>query len=105
MEDVKLFAEYYRKGEGELKMTKSDLESFACTENLFARMPEVYGQSATIPTSCVSVRNFYIQSFSLTECILIVRIRNTGVVCLSVCVSVCVCVCVFVCVCESVCLS
>ena len=38
---------------------------------------------------------FYIQSFSLTECIVIVGVRKTGVVylcvCLSVCVSVCLC--------------
>ena len=40
--------------------------------------------------------NLYIQSFSLTECIVVVRIRKIGVVCLCVCVSVCVSVCVFV---------
>ena len=34
--------------------------------------------------------SFYIQSFSLTECIVVVRVRKTGVVC------VCVCVCVSV---------
>ena len=39
---------------------------------------------------------FYIQSFSLTECIVIVRVRKTGVVCLSVCLSVCLCVCLSV---------
>ena len=32
---------------------------------------------------------FYIQSFSLTECIVIVGVRKTGVVCLCVCVCVC----------------
>ena len=37
--------------------------------------------------------SFYIQSFLLTESILIVGVGNTGVVCLSVCVSVCLCVC------------
>ena len=39
---------------------------------------------------------FYIQSFSLTECIVIVGVRKTGVVC------VCVCVCVSVCLCAPV---
>ena len=34
---------------------------------------------------------FYIQSFSLTECIVIVVVRKTGVACLSVCLCVCVC--------------
>ena len=41
---------------------------------------------------------FYIQSFSLTQCIVIVRVGKYLVVCLSVCVSVCVCVCLSVCV-------
>ena len=36
---------------------------------------------------------FYIQSFSLTECIVIVGVQKTGVVCLCVCVSVCLSVC------------
>ena len=50
--------------------------------------------------------NFYIQSFSLTECIVIVGVLKTGG-CLCVCVCVCVCVCLSVClsVCVSVCLS
>ena len=39
---------------------------------------------------------FYIQSFSLTECIVIIGVRKYRVVCLSLCV--CVCVCVSVCV-------
>ena len=39
---------------------------------------------------------FYIQSFSLTECIVVVRVRKMGG-CLSVCVCVCLCVCVSVC--------
>ena len=39
--------------------------------------------------------NFYIQSFSLTECIVIVGVRKTGG-CLCVCLSVCLCVCVSV---------
>ena len=34
--------------------------------------------------------SFYIQSFSLTECIVIVGVGRYRVVCLSVCVSVCV---------------
>ena len=38
---------------------------------------------------------FYIQSYSLTECIVIVGVRKTGVVCLSVCLSVCLCVCLW----------
>ena len=40
---------------------------------------------------------FYIQSFSLTECIVIVGVGKYRVVCLSVCLCVCVCVCVCVC--------
>ena len=39
----------------------------------------------------MSRESFYVQSFSLTECIVIVRVRKYRVVCLSVCVSVCVC--------------
>ena len=46
--------------------------------------------------------HFYIQSFSLTECIVIVGVRKYRG-CLSVCLCVCVCVCLSVCV--SVCLS
>ena len=42
--------------------------------------------------------DFYIQSFSLTECIVIVGVRKTGG-CLCVCLSVCLCVCVSVCLC------
>ena len=45
---------------------------------------------------------FYIQSFSLTECIVIVGVRKTGG-CLCVCVSVCLCVCLSVCLCVCVC--
>ena len=39
--------------------------------------------------------DFYIQSFSLTECVVIVWVRKRGVVCVCVCVclSVCLCVC------------
>ena len=40
---------------------------------------------------------FYIQSFSLTECIGIVWVGKYRVVCLSVCLCVCVCVCLSVC--------
>ena len=48
--------------------------------------------------------HFYIQSFSLTECIGIVGVRKyLGCPCFCVCVCVCLCVCV--CVCLSVCLS
>ena len=39
--------------------------------------------------------SYYIQSFSLTECIVVVRVRKTGGVCLSVCLCVCVCVCLW----------
>ena len=39
------------------------------------------------------------QSFSLTECIVIVGVRKTGVVSLSVCVCVCLSVCLSVCLC------
>ena len=46
--ELENFATYYRTGNEELRMTTKDLETFACTENLFARMPEVYGQSETI---------------------------------------------------------
>ena len=49
------------------------------------------------------VLHVYIQTFSLTECIVIIGVRKTGVVCLCVCVSVCLSVCL--CVCLSVCLS
>ena len=45
----------------------------------------------------IFVPHFYIQSFSLTECIVIVGVGKTGDVCLSVCASVCVCVCLSVC--------
>jgi len=48
VEDMKCFAEYYREGDSELRMTNEDLKSFACTENLFARMTEVYGRSADV---------------------------------------------------------
>ena len=48
------------------------------------------------------VFSFYIQSFSLTECIVIIGVGDTGDVCLSVCVSVCVCVCLSVCLCRAV---
>ena len=42
------------------------------------------------------VCSFYIQSFSLTECIVIVGVRKTGG-CLCVCVCVCLSVCLSVC--------
>ena len=53
---------------------------------------------------CDHTEAFYIQSFSLTECIGIVRVRKYRVVCLCVCLCVCVsvCLCVCVCVCVSV---
>ena len=44
MED---FYRYYRSGD-EVRMTKKDLEAFNCTENMFAQMPDVYGQSESI---------------------------------------------------------
>ena len=47
------------------------------------------------------VITFYIQSFSLTECIVIVGVRKTGVVCLSVCVCVSVSVCLWRAVCRN----
>ena len=40
---------------------------------------------------------YYIQSFSLTECIVIVGVQKYRVVCLSLCLCVCVSVCVSVC--------
>ena len=51
------------------------------------------------PSNSESVCNFYIQSFSLTECIVVVQVRKMGgclSVCLCVCVSVCLCVCLSV---------
>ena len=47
-----------------------------------------------IPLTSIA-QGFYIQSFSLTECIVIVGVRKTGG-CLSVCLCVCVSVCVSV---------
>ena len=41
------FYNYYRSGD-EVRMTKKDLEAFNCTENMFAQMPDVYGQSESI---------------------------------------------------------
>jgi len=38
--ELEKFADYYKKG----RMTKSDLESFECTEMCFQRYPEVYGR-------------------------------------------------------------
>ena len=44
----------------------------------------------------------YIQSFSLTECIVIVGVGRYRVVCVCVCVCVCLSVCLSVCLCRAV---
>ena len=63
-------------------------------------LSEPISLSVAISTS-VSIC-FYIQSFSSTESIVIVGVRKTGVVCLSVCLCVCVSVCLSVCQCVCV---
>ena len=73
---------------------KADAHSVATTESTCGKR-----QWATTATRTLTYThtNFNIQSCSLTECIVIVGVRKTGVVCLPVCVCVCLSVCVSVC--------
>ena len=48
------------------------------------------------------IGRFYIQSFSLTECIVSLGSGDTGAVCVCVCLSVCLSVCLCVCMCRAV---
>ena len=67
-------------------------ESLNCSSLLLTFFRLTLCLSRPVKNTC----SFYIQSFSLTECIVIVGVRKTGgclCVCLCVCVSVCLCVC------------
>ena len=90
--------QYGRQNNGNLRNLKNETLMYVDLEPLMTDMTIsiLTDKRNTTAVPGLFLDDFYIQSFSLTECIVVVWVRKTGVVCLCVCVSVCVSVCLSV---------
>ena len=83
--------QYGRQNNGNLRNLKNETLMYVDLEPLMTNMTIsiLTDKRNTTAVPGLFLDDFYIQSFSLTECIVVVWVRKTGVVCLCVCVSVC----------------
>ena len=91
--------QYGRQNNGNLRNLKNETLMYVDLEPLMTNMTisVLTDKRNTTAVPGLFLDDFYIQSFSLTECIVVVGVQKPGVVCLCVCLSVCVCMCVSVC--------